>query len=434
MQRVLPRCTTLWVLAACWQTGAIVPGPTSPILWRGDGSAATPARQGGGMLLREGMVSPGGVREDITQHDIVHAAQQLQIPPVPPAVSRMSPEALPPLAIDHDTLSPLAPSAAAEHAVPDLGFLPPPSQQPQQAQENKSPWHGSETGCRERSLQAPHLGGSESGGRASSLLRLQSDGDGEWHWGGGGVGGSPIKKGQAMAAVGSGLGASPQPRSVFSSSRLGPSIAGGGSVAALGASFAERVGALAAGVVRCTLARVSSLLNASLNRFLVYLDLVATGEVTWKQYRADCCALMTEVADEVKVSIRRMARRTAQSGIDTCLGLFELVGARVHGCAKRVLGPRYAEHALAVLERLGPVLRFCKFAVRSSAAIFARIVMQVAASVLAKSRQLAAGEISLGDSVDWLRDFNVCLLRCFPRYVLQIASHVLDPCVLCQVY
>ena len=125
MQRVLPRCTTLWVLAACSQTGAIVPGPTSPILWRGDGSAATPARQGGGMLLREGMVSPGGVREDITQHDIVHAAQQRQIPPVPPAVSRMSPEALPPLAIDHDTLSPLAPSAAAEHAVPDLGFLPP---------------------------------------------------------------------------------------------------------------------------------------------------------------------------------------------------------------------------------------------------------------------------------------------------------------------
>jgi len=165
----------------------------------GTGGMAGGGAAGGG-LLRAGIVSAMDLEKHDEQKAMLHAAQQLRMPPVQAFICRLPTEAMAPLQDDDDadatqhSASAQASAAATNALVPDLGFVTVQQKEEENQTLQTSPWLRR---FEETTSKQPSLGQGGGGGFASNS---QMDRDGGWQWSGGGVGGSPIKKGAAAAA------------------------------------------------------------------------------------------------------------------------------------------------------------------------------------------------------------------------------------------
>ena len=343
----------LWVLilaltVACCAPASGLDRSPLPSSSQGDrGKSRQMVMPGAPGLLREGIVSPLAFRTDVKDNAIIEAVQQMGISPVQPSICKVPTEAMPPLLDDFtNDISALPPCTSTETLLPDLGFATRklPHQLEQHQHSERSPWCGSGAGYMERmAVEAGYIErgwaqdgkGVGGGGWANPLAASQVPGkqrDGGWQWSGGGVGGSPIKKGAASGV--SGLGASPSPKSLFGEDKcLKKSwtsrrttdkclqtvlVQGSGT---LGGYVVGR-----AGSVCWTTGRA---LDTLLTRFLSYLDSVSSGQVTWRDFHADVCALVTEAASSSRSSAHALLLVAQRTAVELWQAGVRVAGARV---------------------------------------------------------------------------------------------------------
>uniref|UniRef100_A0A7S4U7X3 OTU domain-containing protein n=1 Tax=Guillardia theta TaxID=55529 RepID=A0A7S4U7X3_GUITH len=110
---------------------------------------------------------------------------------------------------------------------------------------------------------------------------------------------------------------------------------------------------------------LTSRIGEQVNRLLNYLDVAASGQVSWRQFGSDC----RQVVNEFVAFCRATVRNTFTSIVDACLdgGVFALGRflAVFHNLACYIFGPSYFSNMVVAYRRSGPIFRFTRFAVVS---------------------------------------------------------------------
>ena len=206
-----------------------------------------------------------------------------------------------------------------------------------------------------------------------------------------------MKKSTAAAALD--LGVSPRPKVP---SGAVTSASASASYSAAAAAGAMTMGRQLAAALRYGLWRISKESDAALSRFLAYLDLVSAGQVTWKCFFSDARSVAQEAIDECSACCKTMASRTRRAGVEAAALSVRFMGMRLHGTVKTVLGDSYLEHARAVARRLGPIVRFLRFVVRSCAVSAASAACEAAGKTWACARGFARGDLKLGNALAYM--------------------------------